>query len=81
MVACWLALALSALTACIRQEPLPADSGMRLVSTAPHLTECVYAIGAGHLLVGRTATCDYPPEVVSEIPITGDFAVPWLEPL
>ena len=81
VVACWLVVALSTLTACIRQDPLPADSGMRLVSTAPHLTECVCAIGAGHLLVGRTATCDYPPEVVSEIPITGDFAVPWLEPL
>jgi len=74
-------LSLSLLTACIRQDPLPADSGMRLVSTAPHLTECVCAIGAGHLLVGRTATCDHPPEVVSEIPVTGDFAVPWLEPL
>ena len=81
VVAFWLALALSALTACIRQDPLPTDSGMRLVSTAPHLTECVCAIGAGHLLVGRTATCDYPPEVVSEISVVGDFAVPWLEPL
>jgi len=81
VIACWLVVALSLLTACIRQEPPPADGDMRLVSTAPHLTECVCAIGAGHLLVGRTATCDYPPEVVSEIPITGDFAVPWLEPL
>ncbi len=81
VAACWLVTALSLLTSCIRQDPLPADSGMRLVSTAPHLTECVCAIGAGHLLVGRTASCDYPPEVVRDIPVTGDFAVPWLEPL
>ncbi len=81
VVALWLALSLSVLAACIRQAPLPTDAGLRLVSTAPHLTECLCAISAAHLLVGRTATCDYPPETVREIPVVGDFGTPWLEPV
>ena len=69
------------LAGCARNAAPPEDGGLRLVSTAPHLTECVCAIGAGDLLVGRTETCDYPPEAVRDIPITGGFAIPWLEPL
>ncbi|NLG29158.1 MAG: ABC transporter substrate-binding protein, partial [Chloroflexi bacterium] len=72
---------LSVLAACIRQAPLPTDAGLRLISTAPHLTECLCAIGAAHLLVGRTAACDYPPETVHAIPVIGDFGTPWLEPV
>ena len=81
MAALGLAVSLSVLTACIRQAPLPVDAGMRLVSTAPHLTECLCAIGAAHLLVGCTASCDYPPETVRGIPVIGDFGTPWLEPV
>lgn len=54
---------------------------MRLVSTAPHLTEALCAIGAGDLLVGRTEVCDYPLEMVKNLPVTGGFGTPWLEPL
>jgi len=69
------------LSGCMRQETQSDPSRMRLVSTAPNLTESLYAIGAGDLLVGRTDVCDYPPEQVKNVPVTGGFATPWLEPL
>jgi iron complex transport system substrate-binding protein len=58
-----------------------AEDGLRLVSTAPNLTECVCAIGAADVLAGRTDVCDYPPETVRGIPVTGSFGAPWMEPL
>jgi len=73
--------ALLFLAGCARQTAQPAHSGLRLVSTAPHLTECVCAIGAGDLLAGRTESCDYPPETVCGIPVVGGFGTPWIEPL
>ena len=33
------------------------------------------------MLVGRTESCDYPPEEVRHIPITGGFGTPWMEAL
>jgi iron complex transport system substrate-binding protein len=80
----WLAagcLAALATAGCLPETPRPAAGEMRLVSTAPHLTECVCAVGAADLLVGRTESCDYPPEIVAAVPVTGRFAIPWLEPL
>lgn len=46
--------------------------GQRLVSMAPNLTEVVYALGAGDMLVGRSAYCDYPPKARS-VPVVGDM--------
>ncbi|MDA3940883.1 MAG: ABC transporter substrate-binding protein [Spirochaetia bacterium] len=38
---------------------------MRVVSTAPSVTETIFALGMGNLLVGRTDYCDYPEEALS----------------
>lgn len=43
----------------------------RIVSLAPNLTELVFTIGAGDLLVGVSAWSDHPPEAL-ELPIVGD---------
>lgn len=43
----------------------------RIVSLAPHVTELVYAAGAGARLVGVTAYSDYPPEA-TRLPLLGD---------
>ena len=45
----------------------------RIVSLAPSITESLYAIGAGDLLVGRTEFCDYP-EKASALPTIGGFS-------
>ncbi len=37
----------------------------RIVSVAPSITETVFALGKGDLLVGRTDYCDYPAEALS----------------
>ncbi|SRR5579871_12373 len=43
----------------------------RLVTLAPHLTELVFAAGAGERLVGTLDTSDYPP-AARQIPRIGD---------
>ena len=43
---------------------------MRIISLAPSITETLYAIGAGDLLVGRTDFDNYP-ETVLELPSVG----------
>ncbi|MDD2455160.1 MAG: helical backbone metal receptor [Kiritimatiellae bacterium] len=78
----WLAGSLAALAVgCLPETSRPAADEMRLISTAPHLTECVCAVGAGDLLAGRTDSCDYPPEIAGSVPVTGRFGAPWIEPL
>lgn len=47
----------------------------RIVSTAPSITEILFAIGAGNRVVGRTDFCNYPPEV-KRIPSIGGFSTP-----
>lgn len=48
------------------------DLPERIVSLGPALTESLYALGAGGLLVGRTRYCDYPKEAAS-VPIIGGY--------
>ncbi len=52
---------------------------IRIVSTAPALTELICAVGASASLVGRTDVCNYPPEIIENIPIAGKFAMPNME--
>ena len=49
--------------------PQPAQ---RIVSLSPHVTEMVYAIGAGDRLVAVTSHSDYP-EQARALPVVGDF--------
>ncbi|HEV7844526.1 MAG TPA: helical backbone metal receptor, partial [Pyrinomonadaceae bacterium] len=50
----------------------------RIVTLAPNLTEIVYAVGAGDLLVGNTTFCDYPAEA-KEVAKVGDTMQPNIE--
>ena len=55
-----------------------ADPPRRIVSTAPSVTEMLYALNLGDRVVGVTTYCQYPPEVRSK-PKVGTFARPDLE--
>ncbi len=48
-----------------------AEEELRVVSLAPHLTELVFAAGAGDTLVGVVAYSDWP-EKAQELPLIGD---------
>lgn len=61
--------AVAVLLACAAARAEPARP--RIVSLAPHLTELVYAAGAGELLVGVVEYSDYPAEARS-LPRIGD---------
>lgn len=50
----------------------------RIVSTAPSITELLYALGLGDRVVGVTRFCNYPPEAMKK-PKIGDYVNPNLE--
>jgi ABC-type Fe3+-hydroxamate transport system substrate-binding protein len=50
----------------------------RVVSLIPATTELVFALGAGDLLVGRTAWCDFPAEA-AKVPNLGNGIEPNVE--
>jgi iron complex transport system substrate-binding protein len=58
--------------------PVLGADPQRIVSTAPSITESVFALGAGDRLVGVTSYCRYPPEAQRKT-VVGDFASPNLE--
>ena len=43
-----------------------ADAGKRIVTVGGDVTEIVYALGAGEIIVGRDATSLWPPEVTAK---------------
>ena len=50
----------------------------RIVSTAPGITEILFALGLGNRVVGVTEYCAYPPEV-KKLPKIGSFVSPNME--
>ena len=52
-----------------------AHPAQRIVALAPHLTELVYAAGAGNQLVAVGKYSDYPPEALAKPVISDAFAV------
>ena len=50
-----------------------AQPAQRVVSLAPHVTEMLFAIGAGELIVGAISYSDYP-EAAKKIPRVGDHS-------
>ncbi|WP_116475699.1 cobalamin-binding protein [Zobellella maritima] len=43
-------------------QPVTADEARRIISLTPHITEMLYAIGAGEQIVATDAASDYPAE-------------------
>ncbi len=48
-----------------------AQPAKRVIALAPHITESLFAIGAGDRVVGVVSHSDYPPQAL-DIPIVGD---------
>ncbi len=53
---------------------------LRIVSLSPSLTETIYKLGKGDLLVGRSIVCNYPEEV-KKVKVVGNFNKPNIERL
>jgi iron complex transport system substrate-binding protein len=47
------------------------EAGQRIIALSPHLTELVFAVGAGDRLIGVSAYTDYP-EAASGLAVIGD---------
>jgi iron complex transport system substrate-binding protein len=58
---------------------LPAQTRpKRIVSTAPSITEALFALGLGNQVVGVSRFCDYPP-AVEKLPRVGSYIKPDVE--
>lgn len=57
-----------------------AKAVQRIVSLSPNVTETIYALGKGELLVGRSDYCTYPEEALA-LPSVGTLYTPSLEKL
>jgi len=60
-------------TVCAAQAPTASQSGPRIVSLSPHITELLFAAGAGARIVGVDDASDYPP-AAQQIPRLGEAA-------
>jgi iron complex transport system substrate-binding protein len=75
------ALATAPLAGCGRGAIVrPAAVLRRIVSTAPSVTEILFALGLGDRVVGVSTFCRYPPEAANR-PKVGTFINPNLEPI
>ena len=64
-------MALAALTTRLPAQTRP----HRIVSTAPSITEALFALGLGSKVIGVSRFCDYPPEVL-KLPKVGTYIKP-----
>lgn len=71
---CSLRLSSSLVLACLSAYAQP----MRIVSTAPSITETLFALGAGKRVVGVTQYCTYPAEA-RKLPRIGSWVAPNME--
>jgi ABC-type Fe3+-hydroxamate transport system substrate-binding protein len=67
--------ALAAAAAGCRKGTAPTRAGTRLISLSPGITDALFAIGAGSLLVARSDYCDYPAEA-ARLPRVGTSITP-----
>ena len=70
-VTLWLAIWCAALLSAHPRAAVPA----RIVSTSPSITETLFALGLGDRVVGVSAFCRFPPEVL-KLPKVGTFLKP-----
>jgi iron complex transport system substrate-binding protein len=73
LVACAATWAAACAPTCAAQSPEPAQSAPRIVSLSPHITELLFAAGAGARIVGVDDASDYPP-AAKQIPRLGEAA-------
>ena len=73
VLVCLLPLCAQAVT-----EAAQPSSELRIISLGPNVTEIIYALGAGDLLVGRTDYCNYP-EAALNVTSIGSLWEPNLE--
>ncbi len=66
------------LTDSYQREVVLVSQPERIISIGPNITEIIYALGAGDLMVGRSDYCDYPLEVL-DLESIGDLLDPSLE--
>jgi len=74
----WNAWGLICVHLCLSVACFSAAFPQRIVSTAPSITEMLYALGLGDKVVGVTKYCRYPPEARLK-PKIGDYTSPNLE--
>ena len=66
-------IAVLALAACAARAPAHVDVPHRIVSLLPSLTEDLFAIGAGPMVVGVSEYTDFPPAATT-LPVVATFA-------
>ncbi|MDO9450293.1 MAG: cobalamin-binding protein [Rugosibacter sp.] len=57
----------------VTDNPVPKAVAQRIISLAPHITELLYAAGAGRQLVGNVDYGDYPP-AAKALPKVGGYS-------
>ncbi len=66
---------LAAAAASCRSRKAPSRYDQRIVSLSPGITDALFAIGVGSIVVARSDYCDYPPEV-TRLPKVGSSITP-----